>query len=420
MLLAQSTAPTAPPPERERSATRWVVFGATVDSLGTGLSTVTVLLYFVTVIGFDAVSVAAAMSVGAVLGLLSPVPTGWLADRVGLTRIYCGALMLRGLGFLAYTVTGTFGWFCAVTLVLMTLETTTTSLQQTLVGAIFSEETRVRAMSRISAGRNAALGAGTLLAGLALSTGSKPLLVSLLAANGLSFFVFSLIVLRLRRQMPEAPGEAAAADDDGAGAAPSVPVLRNVRFLALSASNGLLFLHDAVLFELLPLWTVTQLHVSAGVMSALLVLNTVLSIGLQVLFGRMEAITRNPRPVLAVAVALLAAACAAGAWTEQGLPRFAVVGGCVLVVVLLTVGENLHSLAGWQVSFDLSPEDRRGEYTAAFNMSYGLQRAIGPVLTVGLVLGHGIPGWLALSAVFGAGCAGFLAFSRRATRAPHL
>lgn len=406
----------AAPDSRRRVArtpfTRRFVFGAAVDSFGTGLSAATAILYFVTFIGFSAKSVAAAMSAGAVLGLVSPMPVGRAADRFGLIRVYCAILLLRGAGFVVYAWVTNYPSFLALTLLLMAFETTTPPLQQALVGRIFLPDSRVRVMTVVMAARNAALGAGTLVAGLALTTKSRPLVASLLIINGVSFFILAVVVFSLRRSAAGTERPAARRDDKSAppDAPTARPVLRNLPFLGLSGLNGLLLLHDSVLFVLLPLWMVPKLHISAGIMTLMLALNTALSVLLQMVLGRNERVTKSDGPVLLVAVAFLIAACAACS-TAAYLPKAGAIAVIAGAVVLLTIGENLHAIAGWQVSFRLSPAARRGEYLSAFNMGYGLQRVVGPLLMTGVVLVFGWLGWLVLCVIFAGAWAGFQAIA---------
>ena len=407
--------PETPKPGRPAVAShlRWLGFGAAVDSLGTGLSTVIVLLYFVRVIGFDTVSVTVAMSVGAVLGLLTPIPVGQLADRTGLVGTYVGALCLRGVGFLGYAVVDDYAWFFGITVLLMALETTTSSLQQSLVAGLLDEAGRVRAMSLVSAVRNAALGAGTLVGGLALATDSRLVNASLLAVNGLSFFVFAVVVARLGRWLNGTGTRSAEPEQEKPTRTKGPPpVLRNLRFLALVGANGLLFLHDSVLNELLPLWMVISVGLSPVVMSVLLVVNTALSVGLQILFGRMNGLVSRTRTLLWTSVALLVVFCALCVAAGR-VPTGPAVAVCALAVVLLTIAENVHSVVSWQVSFEWAPESRRSEYMAAFSMGYGLQRVVGPIFLIGVVLARGDFGWLVLGSVFALAGGGFGVLSRR-------
>ncbi|MFF7989277.1 MFS transporter [Kitasatospora xanthocidica] len=399
---------------------RRLAFGAAVDSFGTGLLLSTSAVYFVAVIGFGVREVGLVMSVAGVAGLLGPVPVGRLADRLGLRRVYCGALLLRGAGYLGYAFVTDFRVFVVATCLLRMLDQSTPPLQQSLVGALAEGGERVRTMALVRSVRNTALSAGFLVAGLALAAHTRPAMMAMLIGNGLSFFVLAAVIASLPIPAPasiasaatapggsvpggSAPAGTAADGSDRSDAGPALersgPPLRHRRFVLLTVSNGLLLLHDSVLFVLLPVWIVTRTSLPAATVAGLLAVNTVLTVLLQLLFSRSERLTHRPGAVLLAAAGFLVAACAvfpaaaklSGGWA---------VAGCAAAVALLTVGENLHAVAGWQLSFDLAPADRRTEYMAVFNLGLGLQNVVGPALMTSVVLGAGPGGWLLLATLF--------------------
>ena len=387
------------------------VAGAAVDSLGTGIAAAGAILYFVTVRGFSAASVAVALSAGAVLAIFTPLVSGRLADRHGLTRVYVCLLLLRAVLYLVYPLATGFTAFLVLTWAVIGLETTTPPLQQALVGRLFGSESRVRLMSLVMAARNAALGAGTLLAGLALAVAPGWAVAALLAFNGVTFAVLAVVVFSMRHDVaaaaPPPPAETVSTVDPR-----SKPALREPAFLGLTVANGVLLLHDSVLFILLPLWTVTTLDLSPVVASVAMAVNTGLSVVLQLAFGRMRGLTQRPRRGLVVSVAFLVLACAAGIGVERladgGAGVAALAAGCLAIAVLLTVGENLHTIAAWEVSYTVAPADRGADYLSVFGLGYAVQRVLGPVLMTAVVLGLGAAGWLVLAAVLVAAAAGFL------------
>ena len=395
--------PITPARSQPRSMQR-LVAGAAVDSFGTGISAAATILYFVTIVGFTANSVVAAMSAGAIFGVLSPILVGRLADRFGLIRTYCTALALRGVGFVAYALATQYVTFLLLTLPLMALEAATPPLQQSLVAQLFAGDARIRVMSSIRAARNVALGAGTLVAGAALTTHSQPLVAGLLAINGTSFLILACVVYSLRRSATPP------AQQQEKNCGSSRPALRNPAFLGLAGLNGLLLLHDSVLFVLLPLWMVLRLGASPLWVSLMLALNTGLTVAMQLGFGRIRRLTTATNPTLFVAAGALVAACLC-CLTAERITGSTAIALCAVAVALLTLGENLHSIAAWQVSFELAPDGRRSEYLSAFNSGSGLQRIVGPVLMTGVVLALPTTGWLVLAIVFGAATVGFTTIS---------
>jgi MFS family permease len=78
------------------------------------------------------------------------------------------------------------------------------------------------------------------------------------------------------------------------------------------------------------------------------------------------------------------------------------VGVLLLVcgVLVLTVGENLHAACAWEISFELTPPERRARYLAVFAGGSSARDMLGPTLITGLLLGLGPLGWAGLAAGF--------------------
>jgi len=395
---------TAPTPAR--ALRRRLAFGAAIDSFGTGLMLTTSTIYFVSVVGFGARAVGLAMSAAGVFGLLGPVPVGRLADRYGLRPVYATALVLRGAGYAGYAFVTNFRVFLVATCLLRLIDQCTPGLLQSLVSGSASGPDRAHTMGLVRGVRNSALGTGMLVAALALAVRTRPAMMATLIADGLSFFVLAAVVasIRLAGAQPRA-GEPAGGEPPRAAGERSPAPLRQPRFVALTACNGLLMLHDSVLFVLLPVWIVTRSGLPASTFSMLLVINTGLTVILQLLFRRTERIAANPGRALTVAAAFLVGSCAVFA-VAGGLGAAGSLAVAAAAVVLLTAGENVHAVAGWQLSFDFAPADRRSEYLSVFNLGQGLQGIAGPALMTSAVLVLGPAGWLLLAAIFTASAAG--------------
>jgi len=83
--------------------------------------------------------------------------------------------------------------------------------------------------------------------------------------------------------------------------------------------------------------------------------------------------------------------------------RLDAVGASVLLVagiVLLSFGEIYQSAGGWSLSYELAPRERQGEYLAVFSLGMAAMYTVGPALVTIGVVEQGLPGWLALAAVF--------------------
>lgn len=67
-----------------------------------------------------------------------------------------------------------------------------------------------------------------------------------------------------------------------------------------------------------------------------------------------------------------------------------------LGAVLQVVAEMGQSAGSWQLSFDLAPEGRVGEYQGLFGTGVTVARTLGPLLLTALLVEWGTPGWLLL------------------------
>jgi hypothetical protein len=73
----------------------------------------------------------------------------------------------------------------------------------------------------------------------------------------------------------------------------------------------------------------------------------------------------------------------------------------LVAVVVLSVAENLHAVAAWELSAELSPEAARARYLGAFSLAVTGQKVVGPTLLVVVLMPTGLIAWPALAAAFG-------------------
>jgi hypothetical protein len=169
-------------------------------------------------------------------------------------------------------------------------------------------------------------------------------------------------------------------------------------FVGTAAASGVLYLHTSVLTVGLPLWVTTQLRAPRWFVGVLLLLNTLLTIALQVRATRRTAdinasgtALRDSGLVLAVSFALLAAA---------DLVRhqsWAVASVLAVAVVALTAGELLHSAASWSLPVLAAREGEQARYFAVFNVGFAAHDVVGPVLVTWSITALGGSAWLLLA-----------------------
>lgn len=374
---------------------RVLTWAAAVDSVGTGLFLAGGIIYFVQFVGLDPVAVGAGVALANVCGLISPLPVGWVVDRVGVTRVYVALLVLRAIGYSAYALAGDLTAYLVMTCALTAFDRACSPLLQVVVGEYESDEDRTRTMACIRAMRNVGLTAGVLAAGLVMAWESKAAMVALFVGNSVSFLVIAQALRTVAKAGSARVARAAAERPDRPR---SAGPYRDARFLAVSAANVLLSLHDSVLFVLLPLWVVAQPGMPLSTASILLAVNTVLTILIQVYVARFGRGVRAAVRLTHVAALLLIASCALFPVAES-LPTGAAITVAVVAVLVLSVGENLHSVSSWELSYEMSPPPARSQYLALFSMGATAQMIVGPVLMT-LVLAFGALGWAVLGGLF--------------------
>ncbi len=239
---------------------------------------------------------------------------------------------------------------------------------------------------------NIGFAAGSALAGLALTVGTRAAFVAVVLATAATHLACAWIAARPSDGSPRATGPR---ERTTRGA------FRDVRFLVLTAANGVLELHSVVITLAVPLWIVTSTAVGAGFNAVLLVLNTALVVLFQVRIGKAADDLADAARAQTRAGLLLAVGCAVTALSGTGGP---LVGMAVLLVgaVVVAWGEMVQSASAFTLSFELPPPGRQGEYQGVFAMRKGVRQSVGPPLVTWLVIGTGVVGWFALALVFAA------------------
>lgn len=377
------------------------------DALGTGLFLAGSVLFFTRVLGLSGAQIGLGLSLSAVTGVLCTVPLARLADRLGSRRTLVALLLWRGFGFLAYLFVSGFPSFVAVACLLGAAEWAVGPVLQGLVAGVAQGGAGVRAMARMNVVRNAGFACGALMATVAISAKTAVAYRGLVAADAASFFLAALLLATL--QLPSRPRAAAS----------SAPAARvpDPAYLLLAAGNGILFLHTVVLTVGLPLWIATRTHAPAGLVGAVVFVNTALAMLLGVRLSRGVEGVRTSAARQHRSGWCLAAGCALVALTG-GLGATGAGALLLVATVALTLAEVWQSIGGYGLSYSLAPQVQRTYYLAVYNLGEPVAVILGPALFGAVVLGSGAVGWLAAGAVFAAAGIGVRALASRLAPTP--
>nr|WP_231929892.1 MFS transporter [Micromonospora inositola] len=376
-----------PPPGRLRTLS----LATLANTVGSGLWLAGAALYLTRDVGLSAASVGAGLTVAGLVGLTASVPLGSLADRRDPRTLRAVLQLCQAAVAASYLLVGSFPVFLVVAVLDALLTSGNLAVRAALVAAVGGPEGRVHAFATLRAVANLGIAVGAGLAGFALAADTHLAYQVLVAGNSATYLLSAALLLRLPAY-PPAPRDGTAAPRRGRA-------LRDGRFLAVSGASAVLALHWTVLTLVLPLWAVTRAGAPPPVVSAVLLTNTVLTVLLAVRLSRgadaaVPAARQLRRAGLALATAMLLYAATAG------LPTALAVALLLGATVVYTVGDLWHGTAGAGLAYDLAPPEAVGAYQGADGMLAGLARAVGPALLTLVILDGGVPGWLAVAALF--------------------
>ncbi|MFJ8430792.1 MFS transporter [Kitasatospora sp. NPDC094019] len=362
-----------------------------VDALGTGLLRPFLLLYGIGVLALDPGTAGLAMSAGMVAGLLVLPLTGRWIDLGARSLPAAATLLVRAAGSVALLLADGVAGFTAAAVLLGVGSQSWPATHAAVVSTLTEGRTRDAALAAGRTLRNAGLGAGALLATLAVAggTGTLKLLAGITAAACLlaAGLVHSLRVTAPATEAPQPRTSTATTAPATASASASAdPALRRITLLSL-ANLPFAFTFD-VLEVALPAMLVLHLHASAAWSSGIFVGNTVLVITLQ-LAVVLRLGERSRHTVLAAGGVALAASYL-GFWAAGGLGGTAAAGTVAAVSVLYTLGEILYSGSGTALVAATAPPHLLGRALARWELSMGVGRALAPAaLTALLAVGPG-------------------------------
>lgn len=362
-----------------------------VDALGTGLLRPFLLLYGIGVLALDAGAAGLAMSAGMVAGLLVLPLTGRWIDLGARSLPAAATLLVRAAGSVTLLLADGAAGFTAAAVLLGVGSQSWPATHAAVVSTLTEGRTRDAALAAGRTLRNAGLGAGALLATLAVAggTGALKLLAGVTAAACL---LAAGLVHSLRVSAPraEAAQPSAAPFSPGPATGPVTatgPALRRITLLSV-ASLPFAFTFD-VLEVALPALLVLHLHASAAWSSGIFVGNTVLVIALQ-LAVVLRLGERSRHTVLAAGGIALTLSYL-GFWAAGGLGGTAAAGAVAAVSVLYTFGEILYTGSGTALVAATAPPHLLGRALARWELSTGLGRALAPAaLTTLLAVGPGV------------------------------
>ncbi|WP_404960097.1 MFS transporter [Streptomyces sp. 147326] len=384
---------TATAGEAKVAGERSLLLGIGTSAIGIGMYVPFSLVFFHHVTGLSLTLVGLVMTVTGLAGLAFMPLAGSAVDRFGAKNVSLVLYGIRALGFALYPLASSLPAFAAVSLVTALADRSFGVVQQSLIGEVARGAARDRLQASTRALQNAGMGAGALLVSGVLALWGTGGFTYTAWGNSLAFALAGLLVSRVRTLRDAAAGSA------GRAAAGYRMVLRDRPFLGLTAANFLAALGYSALSVLFPLYLSTWLAAPDSLTGAAFTVNTVLCAGTGVLIAGRVRRSGARRTRSAALGALLFAAAFVGQIVLGTLRpgQTVTLVALLVIVVVYTVGELVHSPSGGALSVSAAPEAVRGRYLATYQLSYSLASALAPSLFTALIAVDGRLPWAVLT-----------------------
>lgn len=376
---------------------RIIVGAVVVYAMNSGLYLAGSTLFFLRGIHLSAAQVGAGLTVAGLAGFLTTVPVCMLARRFGPLRLLQMIQVWRAGCFVGLAFATNFYTFVLFASLWWISQGPVLPTVQQVVAAVGGDGNQTRSLGVVGSISNLGMCIGALVAAPFLSIGGVWMFRCVLLIGGLCCLAASGVWGLLKDLVKVDPA-----------AARTAPVAKRRRgvllvsrdrgYLALTAISGLLFLHTVLLGVGIPLWLVHSTDASPGLLSALVIMNTVLAITFQVHFtGRIKSSRDGTRALRYAGISLAAFSLVliASAHTRSWLTIMLL----VLATVLLTAGELLQGAGSWELSYRHAPAALRTEYLSVFTLGSSAVGIVGPAL-VTLILSQGTNGLLILCGLF--------------------
>lgn len=372
---------------RESAELRALSLSTLINTIGNGLLSTSVVLYFTRFVGLSGAQVGIGLTIAGAVGLVVGVPAGHLGDRRGPREVMIGFVLLEAVTMVAYVVVGSFAGFVVAAVLVVTSMQAASAVKQGLIAQVLPAAGRVEGRAFLRAVTNVGFAIGAAVAGIAILVDTRGAYQALIVGDAVTFVVAALALLRV----PHVPPQPRRADG------PQLIVLRDRPYVAVTALVAVLGLHASLLEVGLPLW-ISHTSAPKAIVSVIFVVNCVLVALFSVLFARGSDTVAGAARSAVRAALLLAASCVVFAVTDG---PGAVVASVLLIAgaVVQVGGEMAQAASGWGLAFGLAPDDAQGQYQGLSSTAIAASTTVGPAL-MAAVVSAGTAGWLAYAAVF--------------------
>jgi MFS family permease len=378
-------------------APRNLALAQLANAVGDGAFIVTSAFFFTRVVGLSTAQVGLGLTTAWLVGFLTGVPLGNLADRRGPRGVAILLALTTSLSVASFLFVRSFPLFLIAAVAYATSQTGLTAARQALLAGLVSPAERTRIRAFLQSTVNAGLAVGAALGGVALRFDTASAYLTVFAVDAASFLIAAALIHRVPKV------DAVTLRMAGE---PRLAVLHDRPYAVLALLNAVMLLYMPLLSLVAPLWIVERTNAPSWIVAFLLIINTLGVTLFQVRIARGVTNLRSATRSVRFAGVTMLAACGVYALTAFGMAPAGAAAVLAIAAALLTLGEMKLASGAWEISFGLAPADKQGQYQGFFGTGPAIARMLGPALLTTLVLGWGPIGWVVLGAVFlGTSCA---------------
>jgi MFS family permease len=373
----------------ETRAARVMALATLINLTGYGMYIVVAVLYFTRIVGLSPTQVGVGLSIAGLFGLLSGVPMGHLADRVGGRELIIVLLLLGAVAAAAAAVVETYWQFVLQASLLAIFDRGSAAVRGGLIASTSTGPERIRTRAYLRSVTNVGLAIGGGSAALALIADTKTAYVTVILVNATTFIATAWI-LRYYPHIDAVPAE------EGA---PIWQVFRDLPYVVMTALMAAMAVQYAIIDVGVPLWVDNYTTAPRWTVSLLFVINTVVVILFQVAVSRRaESVTVAAR-VISLSGLVLWLACVLFAASEGRSTEWAV--ACLVAAGLVHVtGEMMQAAGQFCLGQELAPDHAQGQYQGLASTGFSLSAMIAPTVITLLPIKLGAPGWWLLGGIF--------------------
>jgi Major Facilitator Superfamily len=368
---------------------RVFLLAAFINTYGTGLIITAGMLFGIKVVHLTPAHTGLALTIAGLVGLLSSMPIGRLADLRGPRDVFALSLVLLGAAnagyvFLARNFVGLMLVAIVDTAALNASSTVAVALTRRVGG---TDATTLRAQMGAVLNLGTALGVAT--SGIAIQLNTVTAYRALFLGNALSSLVGAAILGLLPKFEPL----------PGAHRESPLAAMKDKAFVGYTLLSGGMFMQYLIFALLMPVWVVFHTNAPRWSASAFMIINTLMVFLLQVRVGKKVQTVRQGGAAFRRAGVIFLVSCSVMG-LASGLPAWAAFLLLAGAVVLQTYGELWQSSAMFALDFGLAPPHAQGQYQGLVNTTNFGAVALAPFVLVGVVLAGGRFGLVMLGVWF--------------------